>query len=93
MDINEAVRLFGLLSLSDGTQEFAERNRRLTEQLLTNPDGFMDEYIDSIDEMYSQRAAQSLHELTGQCTVVPNLAELHELLRARAMKQKGGNAE
>lgn len=81
----------GLDRCYDGTAESAARIRYLYNVLLSNPQGFWEAWGESLDRMNLQPAEQSLYELTGQTAVVPDFAELHELIERRAMEQKGGN--
>ena len=93
MTIEEALAAMAILDAShDGTVESAARIKRMYNVLLTSPDQFWDEFASSIDDMYLQRAEAELFGLTGHALAVPNFAELHERLRTRAMKQKGGDA-
>lgn len=72
----------------DGTVESAARARHLYNTLLKEPDKFWAEWGSSLERMNVQRTEQSLMELTGQTVAVPDFAELRELIRARATKQR-----
>jgi hypothetical protein len=93
MTVNEALAAMdGLDASFDGTPESRARIQHLYRTLMEAPQRFWDEFFASMDAMHQTRAEADLHNLTGQTVAVPNFAELHELLRARAMKRKGGDA-
>lgn len=75
----------------DGTPESMARIQHLYRVLIESPETFWQRFFDSIDEMYQTRAEADLHNLTGQSVEIPDFAAFHELIRARALKQREQN--